>query len=145
VELLWRQQPVAGELRMVAAILETATDGARINHYTVEIAKNAIRIVHAGAFPAHAEVVALAATVRGTLADALTAFRTRDGALADRVVEGGYPLDERYDAAIAALQSVMERDPKMVGPGTIMLFIITSLLRIAEHAVNIAEQAKDML
>jgi phosphate transport system protein len=145
VELLWRQQPAAGELRTVAGMLEIASDASRINHFTTEIAKNAIRIVYAGAFPAHDEVVALAADARATLTDAFTALRTREGALAQRAIASGPPLDERYNAAIAALQAAMERDPKMVGPGTTMLFIITSLLRIAEHAVNVAEQTKDIV
>src|SRR5271155_2686205 len=39
IELIWRQQPVAGELREIAAMLEIATDLERVGEYAVDIAK----------------------------------------------------------------------------------------------------------
>ena len=44
IELIWRQQPVAGELREIAAMLEIATDLERVGDYAVDIAKNAIKL-----------------------------------------------------------------------------------------------------
>jgi phosphate transport system protein len=145
IELLWRQQPVAGELREVAAMTEIATDASRINFYTGEIAKSAIRIAGLSAFPARPEVLSLAEDVIATLSRSIDAYRARDGANADRVVEGTATIDDRYDAALDALQAAMESDAKLVHPGTTVIFLITALQRIAEHAANIAWHTKDML
>jgi phosphate transport system protein len=145
IELLWRQQPVAGELREVAAITEIATDASRINYYAGEVAKSAIRIAGLAAFPARDDVMRLAQDVMGTLSQAVDAYVARDGAGADQVVEGTAAVDEHYDAALDALQTAMESDAKLVGPGTTVIFTITALQRIAEHAANIAWHTKDML
>jgi len=145
LELLWRQQPVAGELREIAAMTEIATDASRINHYAGELAKSAIRIAGLAAFPARDDVLRLGQDVMATLGQAIDAYVARDGAGADRVVDGTATVDEHYDAALDALQAAMEGDPKLVGPGTTVIFTITALQRIAEHAANIAWHTKDML
>src|SRR5579872_6718695 len=44
VELLWRQQPLASELREVTAIHEIATDLGIIDGHINEIAKQAIKV-----------------------------------------------------------------------------------------------------
>jgi phosphate transport system protein len=145
LELLWRQQPVAGELREIAAITEISTDASRINHYAGELAKSAIRIAGLADFPARDDVMRLGQDVMATLSQAVDAYVGRDGAVADRVVEGTATVDEHYDAALDALQAAMESDPKLVAPGTTVIFTITALQRIAEHAANIAWHTKDML
>src|SRR3984957_7264236 len=43
IELIWKQQPVAGELRQIAGMLQIVTDLERIGDYAVDIAKNAIK------------------------------------------------------------------------------------------------------
>ncbi|MBV8749187.1 MAG: phosphate transport system regulatory protein PhoU, partial [Candidatus Eremiobacteraeota bacterium] len=42
IELIWKQQTVAGELRQIAGMLQVVTELERIGDYAVDIAKNAI-------------------------------------------------------------------------------------------------------
>ncbi len=145
IELLWRQQPVAGELREIAAITEIATDASRINYYAGELGKSAIRIAGLAAFPARDDVMRLAQDVMGTLSQAVDAYVHRDGAKHEYEAALALVSGKQYDAALDALLAAMEIDAKLVGPGTTIIFTITALQRIAEHAANIAWHTKDML
>ncbi|HEY4440483.1 MAG TPA: PhoU domain-containing protein [Candidatus Elarobacter sp.] len=52
IELIWKQQPVAGELRQIAGMLQIVTDLERIGDYAVDIAKNAIKLADVSVRPA---------------------------------------------------------------------------------------------
>jgi phosphate transport system protein len=52
IELIWKQQPVAGELRQIAGMLQIVTDLERIGDYAVDIAKNAIKLADVAVRPA---------------------------------------------------------------------------------------------
>jgi Na+/phosphate symporter len=61
IELIWKQQPVAGELRQIAAMLEIVTDLERVGDYAVEIAKNSIKLHDVAIRPARVEIGRIAA------------------------------------------------------------------------------------
>ncbi|MBV8066591.1 MAG: phosphate transport system regulatory protein PhoU, partial [Candidatus Eremiobacteraeota bacterium] len=61
IELIWRQQPVAGELREIAAMLEIATDLERVGDYAVDISKNAIKLSDQPMRPQRVEIDRIAA------------------------------------------------------------------------------------
>jgi phosphate transport system protein len=73
IELIWRQQPVAGELREIAAMLEIATDLERIGDYAVDIAKNAIKLADQSLRPHKVEIDRIASVAHGMLLDAMRA------------------------------------------------------------------------
>jgi phosphate uptake regulator len=75
----------------------------------------------------------------------LTAFRERDAAKADIVLENGDDIEETYRLAIGALQSAMRADAQTIEAGTTMLFVLAALVRIGEHAWSIARHVKEML
>src|ERR1700738_1101881 len=49
IELIWKQQPVAGELRAIAGMLQIVTDLEPIRDYALEVAKKAIKVPDADA------------------------------------------------------------------------------------------------
>ena len=61
IELIWKQQPVAGELRAIAAMLGIVTDLERIGDYAVDISKNSIKLADVVLRPARVEVGRIAA------------------------------------------------------------------------------------
>jgi len=77
IELLWKQQPVAGELRAVAGMLQIATDIDRANYYAVDIAKVAITLDDLPSRPASLELGQLAEASLGMLDDAVRAYAKR--------------------------------------------------------------------
>jgi phosphate transport system protein len=145
IELIWRQQPVAGELRQVAAMLEIVVDLERIGDYAVDIAKNSITLDDAPLRPARVEIGRIAAIARAMLTETMRAYTERDAVLAETVIENDDEVDALYNRGIEALQEEMQNDPGLVRAGTLMLFVLTSLERVGDRAQNIAWHTKEML
>ena len=145
IELLWRQQPVAGDLRAVAAMLEIVVDLERIGDYAVDIAKNAVKLSDVALRPARVEIGRIAAVAISMLEETMRAYTERDNELATRVIERDDEVDKLYNRGIEALQEEMQADPELVRAGTIILFVLASLERAGDRAQNIAWHTKEMI
>lgn len=145
IELIWRQQPVAGELREIAAMLEIATDLERVGDYAVDIAKNAIKLADHSMRPQKVEIDRIAGVAHGMLLDAMRAYTERDADLASEVIDRDDEVDKLYRRSIKLLQEEMQSDPEMVRAGTRYLFVLASLERVGDRAGNIAWHTKDMI
>jgi phosphate transport system protein len=144
-ELIWRQQPVAGDLRQIAAMLQIAIDLERIGDYATSIAKNAVKLGEVPVRPARVEVGRIAALALELLRDAMRAFTEHDTALADAVITRDDDVDRLYHRSIATLEGEMQADSGVVRSGAIMLFVLANLERVGDRAQNIAWHTKEML
>jgi len=126
IELIWKQQPVAGELRQIAAMLEIVTDLERIGDYAVEIGR-------------------IAAIALEMLRETMRSYTERDAKIAEVVIERDDEVDALYARGIEALQDEMQADSGMVRAGTIMLFVLANLERVGDRAQNVAWHTKEML
>src|ERR1700737_4906815 len=142
IELIWKQQPVAGELRAIAGMLQIVTDLERIGDYAVDIAKNAIKLADVSVRPASVEVGRIASLAYEMLQDVMRAYREGDAALADDVIERDDQVDVLYRSGIEALQAEMQRDPGTVPAGTLLLFVIPSTEGGGARAENNARPPK---
>jgi len=145
IELLWRQQPVAGELRQVAAMLEIIVDLERVGDYAVDISKHAIKLYDVPLRPARVEIGRIAAIAAEMIRDAMRAYCERDSETAERVIDRDDEVDGLYNRGIEALQEEMQADPALVRAGTIMLFVLAALERVGDRAQNIAWHTQEML
>ena len=145
IELIWRQQPVAGELREIAAMLEIGTDLERIGDYAVDIAKNAIKLSDQPLRPQKVEIDRIASVAHSMLLDAMRAYTERDARLASEVIDRDDEVDKLYKRSIRLLQEEMQQDPELVRAGTRYLFVLASLERVGDRAGNIAWHTKDMI
>jgi len=145
IEMIWKQQPVAGELRAIAAMLEIATDLERIGDYAVEIAKNAIKLADVPLRPARVEIDRIGGTAHGMLLEAMRAYTDQDVPLAEQVIESDDDVDKLYKRGVKALQAEMQADPALVRAGTRMLFVLAALERVGDRAQNIAWHTKVMI
>jgi phosphate transport system protein len=144
IELIWKQQPVAGELRAIAGMLQIVTDLERIADYGVDISKNAIKLADVSVRPASIEIGQMAAAAIGMLDDVMRAYREGDAELADSVIERDDEVDKLYHGGIAALQEEMQQDPGVVPASTLLLFVLASIERVGDRAQNIAWKTKDI-
>ncbi|HEY5258023.1 MAG TPA: phosphate signaling complex protein PhoU [Candidatus Baltobacteraceae bacterium] len=145
LELIWRQQPVAGELREIAAMLDIATDLERIGDYAVDIAKNAIKLADVPLRPQKVEVDRIAGVAHALLLDAMRAYIERDVPLADITIQRDDEVDALYKRSIKLLEGEMMADPEMVRAGARYLFVLAALERVGDRANNIAWHTKDMV
>jgi phosphate transport system protein len=144
IELIWKQQPVASELRAIAGALQIVTDLERIGDYAVDISKNAIKLIDAPVRPASVEIGQIAAVAQTMLADAMRAYREGDAEVADSVIKRDDEVDMLYRSGIEALQSEMQADSGVVPAGTILLFVLAIIERVGDRAQNIAWKTKDV-
>jgi phosphate transport system protein len=145
IELIWRQQPVAGELREIAAMLEIATDLERIGDYGVDIAKHAIKLADVPLRPVRVEIDRIAELAIATLVGAMRAYTERDAELASRVIDEDDEVDRQYKLSVRALEQEMQADPEMVPAGARILFVLAELERVGDRANNIAWHTKEMI
>jgi phosphate transport system protein len=145
IELIWKQQPVASELRAIAGALQIVTDLERIGDYAVDISKNAIKLIDVPVRPASVEIGQIAAVAQTMLADAMRAYREGDAAAADSVIERDDEVDQLYRSGIEALQTEMQADSGVVPAGTILLFVLATIERVGDRAQNIAWKTKDVV
>lgn len=144
IELIWKQQPVAGELRAIAGMLQIVTDLERIGDYAVDIAKNAIKLADVPVRPATVEIGRIAATAQSMLSDVMRAYREGDMELANTVIERDDEVDHLYRSGIEALQNEMQHDSGTVPAGTLLLFVLSIIERVGDRAQNIAWHTKDI-
>jgi phosphate transport system protein len=145
IELIWKQQPVAGELRQIAGMLQIVTDLERIGDYAVDIAKNALKLMDVPLRPARVEIGRISAVAEAMLDETLRAYREEDIQIAEAVIERDDELDALYKEAIEALQEEMAGDSGLVRAGTQILFVLATLERVGDRAQNIAWHTKEML
>jgi len=145
IQLIWKQQPVAGELRHIAAMLQIVVDLERIGDYAVDIAKHSIKLADVPLRPARVEIGRMAAIANEMLRDVMRAYTEGDAAAAEIVIARDDELDKLYHRGIEALQQEMQQDSGIVLAGTLMLFVLAELERLGDRAQNIAWHTKEML
>ena len=145
IELIWKQQPVAGELRAIAAMLELGTDLERIGDYAVDLSKNSVKLVDNPIRPAHIEIGRMGKEARQMVVDAMRAFSERSIDLCDAVIARDDHVDLLYHRGIEKLQQEMQSDPGVVRAGTLLLFSLAVLERVGDRAQNIAWHTKEMV
>ncbi len=145
IQLIWKQQPVAGELRAVAAMLQVVVDLERIGDYAVDISKHTIKLADIPVRPARVEIGRMAAIASEMLRDVMRAYTEGDAAAAQVVIDRDEELDKLYHRGIEALQQEMQQDPGVVPAGAMMLFVLAELERLGDRAQNIAWHTKEML
>ncbi len=139
--LLVLQQPVAGDLRLVIAILRMATEidrSARLLSHTASVVAD--RAGGGLPQPVLQDLVELCERVATLYGLAVTAFRSRDGRLAADI----HAADDRVDDSVAAYRATL-RTVFGGAPSDVDVIIDLGLLaryleRIGDHAVTIARQ-----
>ena len=138
--LLARQTPVAGDLRLVLALLYSNLHLERMGDYCVTIAKLVKLVTEYDPEPALVDAFAdMGARAEGMIRVALDAFRERDLDQATSLVE----LDELIDRAnrrVVGQVLALASDPERLEWGLRMITVSRCLERIGDHAVDIGEQ-----
>jgi phosphate transport system protein len=143
--LLARQTPVAGDLRLVLAILHVNLHLERMADYCVTIAKLSKLVPEVDPGPRFIEgFEEMGSRCEEMIRVSLAAFQNRDLAGAESLVD----LDELVDRAN---RRIVERildlgsDPAMREYGLRMVVVSRALERIGDHAVDIGEQIAYLL
>ncbi len=139
LKLLALQQPMATDLRLIAAAMKINADLERIGDQAVNIAQNAVRILAAPPLKPIIDLPRMAEIAQGMTRAALDAFVRRDAALARSVLVGDDEVDQLKDTIFRVLLTYMMADPGTIERALSLILVSRNLERIADHATNIAE------
>lgn len=143
LKLIATQQPMAKDLRKIAAGFKIITDLERIADYSVDIARVAKRIIDTGQplIKPLIDIPRMAELAQGMVKRSLDANVHGDVDLAYAVAQEDDQVDHLHNQIFRELLVFMMEDPKTIGQATYLLFVSRYLERIADHATNIAEEA----
>jgi phosphate transport system protein len=137
--LLALNQPVAGDLRRLTAILKINTDLERMGDLAVNIGERAISLANRPKLQAMVDIPKMASLTESMLLRSLDAFVKGDADLATSVLLADNEVDDLRDVVYEEMVSLMQREPMLVPGAVDMMFVARNLERIADHSTNIAE------
>ncbi|MDD5559311.1 phosphate signaling complex protein PhoU [Candidatus Methylomirabilis sp.] len=137
--LLALQQPMAGDLRFIAAAIKINSDIERIGDLAVNITQATMSLIRQPTLKPLIDIPRMAQLCQEMVKKSLDAFVARDAELARIVIESDDPVDLLRDQVFRELLNFMITDPTTVPRALDLVLISRYLERIADHATNIAE------
>ena len=146
LDLFALQQPVAGDLRFVAASFKVLTDIERVGDLAVNLATYALDVDEAPV--SDVDLGGIGAAARDLFADALDAYADGDAEACYRLAERDEEVDTLCKRAGERLvRDLVERRAGDDGPWNVeavlddvsgLLLAVRDLERVADHGVNVA-------
>jgi phosphate transport system protein len=141
MEILVRHHPVASDLRLVISSMKISTCLERISDHAVNIAKRSKKICRGPELPDVALVEPLYVMADNLLRDAMISFTDQNVALAEGLKARDKELDRLHKSLIASLSERLEYPDGKSESLLHLIFVIRSLERVGDLAVNIGEDA----
>lgn len=138
--LIATQQPLAKDLRRIAAGLMIIIDLERMADLACDIAKSARRIGNQPLIKPLIDIPRMAELAQKMVKEALDAYVREDAQLAINMAAEDEMVDNLHDQVLRELLLLMMVDPTVVDQATALLFTSRHLERIADHATNIGER-----
>ena len=140
IELIATQQPMAGDLRIIVAILNIITEIERIGDYAVGIARVAVMIGDEPPLKPLVDIPRMADKTSDMLRRTLDAFINRDAEAARKISAEDETVDSLYDQVFRELLTFMAEDPKTITRATRLIWVAHNLERSADRVTNICER-----
>jgi phosphate transport system protein len=138
--LIATQQPMATDLRILAAVLEIAGELERIGDYAKGIAKINLMIGEEPLIKPLIDLPRMAEKASDMLHRALEAFAERDVALARSIPAEDDEVDALYNQVYRELLTFMITNPSTIDQATSLLWAAHNLERAADRVTNICER-----
>ncbi len=141
LEFIALQNPLAGDLRKVSAILKIITDLERIGDHCVNIAKVTIKIGKKPFVKPLVDIPKMAEVVKVMVNESVDSFVQSNAQLAIEIAKRDDIVDDLYETVYLDLLKLMRNsEPEDTNQIVNLLFIGRYLERIADHTTNICER-----
>lgn len=140
IALIATQQPMAGDMRLLAAILEILTELERLGDYAKGIARISLAIGNKPLIKPLIDLPVMAGKACQMLHQALDAFVRRDVALAQAIPRQDDAVDALYNQVFRELLSCIMSDAGALEQATYLLWAAHNLERTADRVINICER-----
>jgi phosphate transport system protein len=138
--LIATQQPMASDLRMLAAILEINTELERIGDYAKGICRINLLLGSEPLVKPLVDIPRMAELGLSMLHRALGAFVARDAEKARAIPAEDDQVDALYNQVYHDLLQIMISDPKMIDRANYLVWAAHNLERLADRVTNICER-----
>jgi phosphate transport system protein len=138
--LLATQQPMASDLRTIAAVLEIVTELERIGDYAKGIAKINLLIGDRPLLKPLIDLTLMAEKARSMLHQVLDAFVRRDADLARSIPAEDDVIDALYDQVYRELLTHILQDRTLIEQANSLLWVAHNLERTGDRVINICER-----
>jgi phosphate transport system protein len=140
IELIATQQPMAGDLRIILAVLNVVSEVERIGDYGEGIAKIAVMIGNEPPLKPLIDIPRMAEQTVDMLRRSLDAFVDRNAEAARKISAEDDAIDHLYDQVFRELLTFMAEDPKTITRATRLVWVAHNLERAADRVTNICER-----
>lgn len=145
LKVLALHQPVATDLRFVAAVLKINNDLERIGDLAVNIAERSISLMSTTPSPVPSQFRTMMERVASMLRRSIRAFVSGDPELAREILEEDDEVDRLNRDAIKDILARMHESPGEIEALVQLFSVSKGLERIGDHATNIAEDVVYMV
>jgi len=139
-DMIATQQPMAGDLRGIIALLHIVVELERMGDYAEGIAKISISMGEDPPLKPLIDIPRMAEKATTMLNDSIDSLLNRDMVKANAVCLADDEVDELYNQVYRELILFMVQDPETIQKATYLLWVAHDLERIADRATNIAER-----
>jgi len=134
------QQPIAHDLRLLAAILEVITELERMGDYAKGIAKISLKIGDDDTPIPTREISRMGDLAVGMLHRALSAFIAEDVSMAYRIPQDDDQVDELYNQIYRRNVAAMIANPDIIDHSNLIMWVVHNIERMADRVTNICER-----
>lgn len=138
--LIATQQPIASDLRIIAAVLNIITDLERMGDHAAGIAKIVLMTADEPPLKPLIDLPQMDDITRSMLRRSMDAFMKRDAGAARKIADEDDQVDALYEQVYRELLTFMMADPGTINRATHLLWVAHNLERIADRVTNICER-----
>jgi phosphate transport system protein len=139
LKVLWREQPVAKDLRFVTGILKMITDIERIGDHAADIAYMTKNINHIPDAKVLKHAKAMMNNLETMYVMTIEALDMSNTELAKKVIQEDESVNALYKKAITDITNMIKEDTLEPEEAVYSLMVLKYLEKVGDHATNIAE------
>ena len=139
LKIIWKEQPVASDLRLVTGILKLITDLERIGDHASDIAEMTLHLEDTRNKRVMPISTHMSEIVEEMVLASVEALVKVDGDLACKVIEKDDEVDVLFQSLISKMTHELKQEKIDPNEAIYTLMVAKYLERVGDHAVNIAE------
>lgn len=139
LKIIWKEQPLASDLRLVTGILKLITDLERIGDHAIDIAEIAIKTADINNERLLPLTSKMSEVAQKMVLESIDALFKIDVELAKKVISDDDKVDQIFNLILEQIVKGLKeevRDPNFL---VYLLMVAKYIERIGDHAVNICE------
>ncbi|MDD3113953.1 MAG: phosphate signaling complex protein PhoU [Candidatus Izemoplasmatales bacterium] len=139
LKIIWKEQPVASDLRLVTGILKLITDLERIGDHASDIAEMTLHLEDNRNQRVLPLTSKMAEIVEEMVLKSIQALVRVDESLAETIIQTDDSVDQLFQDVISYVTAELKKETIDPNEAIYVLMVAKYFERVGDHAVNIAE------